>query len=896
MMHNNIDTPPRNLYTSDYQPFPDDTIHGSFVDRFEDLAKLFPDHLAVSDGTSNLTYRELNEAANLLAWQILENRGDRSERIAFFAGQNATSIITIWGILKSGRTYVALNPYFPAEKNHSLLIDLEIDALVTSNPYSQQTSQLQHLMPGLPVIDSIQTRKSRSDNPGLLISPAIPPYIGYTSGTTGKPKIIIHSTASLMEQQLQKTNEYGLCSMDHWAVLNPLSFGGGNFGLYGALLNGGAVCLYDIQSRGLSDIPDWINEQKITIINAPPPVFRNIFGSLDEENGFPSTRLIILSGDTMISRDVEITKTLFDNNCILSNMLAITEVGIVARHFINFAAAPDRVVPVGQPFEGLEVEIVDENGISVPLMQSGEIKIHSHFAATIIESGKEQTDRYTYDPKTGMYTMLTGDLGRFRQDGLLEHLGRKDNVVKINGLRIEFGEIEDSLYQHPGVMDAVVQTSKSDKDDELRLVAYLCLKPGQEVSQHELHDHLGQLLPYYMIPQKFMFLEKLPLNSNGKIDRQSLPEPVWDRTEPGNEFISPRTDLERKLVDIWRESLPNIPLGIRDNFFYLGGSSLQALQMLAAVEKELGPLYPLQTLVDHPTIEALAQLIDKTHTAQQHRSIILLREDGDKPGIFFVPGGARSAISVMATASLFPPGHLIFSLEYPGMEGYLAPLDRIEDLASFFVEQIISVQPSGPYYLAGFCLGGIIAFEMARQLKSRGSNVGFVAVLDSHPGRFYDTPQHRGIQYYLKRVRFLLTKVKSRDVITQLFKKRSPFQQSKHFQRKVSIASEDTTGDQQDDFAGHLKLDETSYKVFTNLQTARKTYRPKYFDGHGLIVSSSISQGTYRNALWEDLFKDQKTVYIPDTTHATIFANQKNLQQVAGLINGYIHDRSNKQH
>jgi acyl-coenzyme A synthetase/AMP-(fatty) acid ligase/thioesterase domain-containing protein/acyl carrier protein len=892
MMDNNDQTPPI-LYTKDYQPFPEEALHGTFVERFEGLVDLFPDHLALNDRSYNLTYRELNAASNLLAWQILEKRGDRSERVAFFAGHNATSIITLWGILKSGRTYVALNPFFPTEKNHSLIVDLEIDALVTSSQYDQLASQLLELMPDLPVIDSSQTKINRSDNPGLLISPSIPPYIGYTSGTTGKPKIIIHSTASLMEQQLQKNSDYGLCPTDHWALLNPLSFGGGNFGLYGALLNGGTVCMYDIQSRGLSDIPAWVNEQNISIINLAPPVFRNIFGSLEKKNKFPSTRLIILSGDTMISRDVEITKNLFDKNCILSNMLAITEVGIVARHYINFETPPERVVPVGQPFKGLEVEIVDENGVSVPPMQTGEIKVRTLFAATIIESGIEHTDRYTCDSKTGMYTMLTGDLGRLMQDGMLEHLGRIDNVVKINGLRIEFGEIEASLYQHPLVMDAVVQTSKSDKENALRLVAYLCLKPGQQVSQQELHDYLGQLLPYYMIPQKFMILERLPLNSNGKIDRQQLPEPVWDGSEAGQGIINPRTDLERKLVDIWRESLPNIPIGIMDNFFYLGGSSLQALQMLAAIEIELGPKYPLQTLVDHPTIEALAQLIENTHSAQQHRSIILLREDGDKPGIFFVPGGARSAISVMATASLFPPGHLIYSLEYPGMEGYLESLDRIEDLASFFIDQILSVQPSGPYYLAGFCLGGIIAFEMARQLKSRGLNVGFVAVLDSHPGRFYDTPQHRGIQYYLKRVRFLLTKVKSQDMVKQLFKNRSRTQQSKLFQRKDSIASEDTAGDQQDDFARHLKLDESSLKVFNNLLTARGTYRPKFFNGHGLIISSSISKGTFRNTLWKDLFKDHKTYFIPDTTHATIFSNQNNLQQIADLIYNYILEQSN---
>lgn len=885
---NTNDQTPSILFTPDYLPFPNDALQESFVDRFEDLVHLYPENLALSEGKLTWSYRELNEAANRIAWQILGERGERTERVAFFAGHTAESVITIWGILKSGRTYVALNPSFPAKKISQLIHDLRIDALVSGKSYELETRAILEIFPGLPVIDAEPSRGLRSDNPGLKINPANPPYIGYTSGTTGTPKLIIHSTASLMEQQNQKTCEYGLCSQDRWALLNPLSFGGGNFGLYGALLNGGAVCLFDIQKHGLGGIPQWVNDQRISIINVSPPVYRNIFGSLEEHFKFPSTRLIILSGDTMISRDVELTKVHFNKTCILSNMLAITEVGIVARHFIDLDTTPDRVVPVGRPFVGLKVEIVDENDSVLEAMQVGEIKVYSPFAADILESGGEQTGRYRSETIGGNYSIRTGDLGRFRQDGSLEHLGRKDQVVKINGLRVELGEIEASLYQHPLVMNAVVLASKTEGSSNLHLVAYLCLKPGYEVSQKEIHEYLRQLLPYYMIPQQYLFLDKLPLNSNGKVDRQALPEPVWDRSGFEWERIEPRTDLERKLVTIWKRSLPDLDPGIRDNFFFLGGSSLQALQMLAEVEKELGQGFPLQTLVDHPTIESLAQLIETESKSQEHRSIILLRGDGDHPGIFFIPGGARSAISVMATAALFPPGHLIYSLEYPGMEGYLEPLDRIEDLATFFVDQILSVQPSGPYYLAGFCLGGNIAFEMACQMKSRGFKVGLVAIMDSNPGRNYDSPDQRDVRYFLNRTKYFLTEVKPSDAIVQLLKKRN---KKKVWKRNFEKGSEIQAGlpvDQQDNGVNLLKLDEHSKTVYLYLQTARSKYTPQFFDGTGLIISSSISKGTYRNALWKDLIRNPKMCFIPDTTHATIFATQKNLQQIADLISAQI--------
>jgi acyl-coenzyme A synthetase/AMP-(fatty) acid ligase/thioesterase domain-containing protein/acyl carrier protein len=772
------------------------------------------------------------------------------------------------------------------DKLQALVSDLGISLLISTPSSAEMAAELHTRQAGLKVLEANVLESGRTDNPGVAISVDVPPYIGYTSGSTGKPKIISHHTRGLLDHQRVKTNEFGLVATDRWAILNPLSFGGGALGLYGALFNGATACLYDISSRGLQEIPAWMEKQAITIVNTPPPVFRNIFGGLPADLKFPSVRLILLSGDTMISQDVNLCRQHFSQDCTLSNMLALTEVGIVSRAFIKLSTETERTISVGYPFDGVEIKLFNETGQEVAPGEVGEIVVTSRFVShDPLDPSDVQSGRVRVDPISGLRAVPSGDLGRIREDGSLEYLGRKDSVVKIRGLRVETAEVEAVLYQHPKVKEAAVMALESKLSGEKTLVAYIVPQPGMPPSLKELRTYLPKQLPFYMVPALFVFLEKIPLNSNGKVDRALLPEPDWKQPVQGEYYISPRNSVEWRLVQFWREVLKLERVGIRHDFFALGGDSLQALQLMARIKSEWDLDLPLQTMISRPTIADLASLINELKPHPVRTSISALRTEGDRVTLFMVPGGARTGISLMKFASRLDPGFRIYAVEYPGMEGYLEPMDQIEALAEFFLQQIRSVQPHGPYHLIGPCLGGVIVFEMAQQLTANGEKVGLLAVLDSTPPAS-DAKQesYRTQGYYRKRLTSLLQagnfsallwglKSRLRRIKALLFL-RGMWMQLRH-------ATFKTKGQEWQDH----RLDAHSQVVFDKLKVAKDLYVPRPYPGHGLVILSESAKETPRPRLWAELLKEMDCFYIPETSHNNIFDSDSSLDEIGRLIN-----------
>ncbi len=307
------------------------------------------------------------------------SQGEGSETISFFAGYEMEAAIITWGILKTGKTYLVLNPDHPVDKLIELLKEAGVNAMVSSPTYQQACETLQNSIPGLSLIPLEHVTGKNEANPSVKIDPAVIPYINFTSGTTGKPKLLIHENHGLLEQQQAKVNELGLVSSDRWAQLNPLSFGGGGFSFYGALSIGARICLYDVVNMGLQNFPEWLRGEGITLMNMPPPVFRNIFGNMPEGEKFPSVRLILLGGDTMISRDIEIFQKHFSSSCHLLNYLGLTEVGIATRYFIDPQIDKGPIIPVGYPFKGVEVSIIGEDGRRVTCRGEGELVIKTSY-------------------------------------------------------------------------------------------------------------------------------------------------------------------------------------------------------------------------------------------------------------------------------------------------------------------------------------------------------------------------------------------------------------------------------------------------------------------------------------------------------------------------------------
>jgi non-ribosomal peptide synthetase component F len=301
-------------YPPSFNPFPTQETDGSLIGRFESMALLHPGNLAVCDQEIRYTYDELNTSANRLAHAILGAAGNQNKTIAFFAYHNAWSIVTILALLKAGKTYLALSPTFPQERLESLLRTVKASHVVSTPEATSLWKQLRKRIPSLGNISTEMIAEGKSENPGLLLDLAIPPYVSYTSGTTGIPKVILQENRGLLCQVRDYTNDFGLSPQDRFALFNPLSYGGGSFALWGALMNGASLHMYDIRNQGLQEIPGWIAREAISVLNMPPPVFRNIFGNLVPGFSVPSVRVIVLAGDTMINRELEIVRQHFSQS------------------------------------------------------------------------------------------------------------------------------------------------------------------------------------------------------------------------------------------------------------------------------------------------------------------------------------------------------------------------------------------------------------------------------------------------------------------------------------------------------------------------------------------------------------------------------------------------------
>ncbi len=375
----------------------------------------------------------------------------------------------------------------------------------------------------------------------------------------------------------------------------------------------------------------------------------------------------------------------------------------------------------------------------MPIGVAGELYIGGDILARDYVGRPDLTaERFLRDPFAAAATARlykTGDLARWRADGHLEYLGRNDFQVKVRGYRIEPGEIEAALSQQPGVQTAVVQVLP-DRAGNKRLVAYLLSAwPESERAElpAQLRRALRQRLPDYMIPERFVLLAQLPLTPSGKIDRRALPAPDSE-VVAAREFVPPRDALELRLAQLWQQTLDLYPIGITDNFFELGGHSLLAVRLASEIQAWTGRELPLATLFQHATVEQLAHLLrQQTTTAvglAENRSLVCLQPAGSQSPFFCVHPGGGHVLLYLDLARSLDDDRPFYGLQSAGLDGQAEPLTDIGEMASRYLVEIKTVQPAGPYYLGGWSMGGMVAFEMARQLQANDETVALLALID----------------------------------------------------------------------------------------------------------------------------------------------------------------------
>lgn len=757
---------------------------------FEARAAAVPEAPAVVLGDARWTYRELNERSNQLA-RLLKDEGVGPEvRVGICLDRSPELWMAVLGVLKAGGAYVPLDPTHAreaTERNAFVLRESGVSLIVTCQRLANSLDGGDIRRIVLDGDAATRLRAQSTENLPKSASAENLAYVLYTSGSTGRPKGVMVTHRNLVNAYYGWEAAYGLggepaLSDGRGGPRSHLQMASFAFDVFAgdtvrALCSGGklVVCPKEILLDPARLI-DLMRREEVDIAEFVPVVFRELIQYAEQHGeslGF--FRLAIVGSDAWYAADHRRARRVLGSHARLVNSYGLTETTIDSSYFEGEvdSLADTALVPIGRPFANVRLYVLDERRQPAPVGVPGELYIGGDGVSRGYVNAELNAERFLPDPFGGHGARLfrTGDRARWRPDGQLEFLGRADDQVKIRGFRIEPSEVEQCLREHPKLAEAAVVVRQRTAGDP-RLVAYVVGKNGSPPDLAETRRFLGQRLPDYMIPSAVVALERMPLTNSGKIDRQALPDPDWNRASLCGEFIAPRTELEEKLAAIWGEVLGVQRVGVEDNFFDLGGSSLLALRLTSRLRSALGVDLPLAALFTSPTVAGLAAAIENlsasggrsesvapadplrlfdafvlhgygeaeamaglraaAQSPGQRRSLVPLRPGGGEPPLFCVHGLGGHVACFLPLARALSGTRPVYGFQGQGLEADEEPHDSIEAMASLYTRELQEAQPHGPYLLCGWSLGGLIALEMAQKLAAQGQATALVALLDSY--------------------------------------------------------------------------------------------------------------------------------------------------------------------
>jgi amino acid adenylation domain-containing protein len=599
--------------TGTFVEFKKEEIERSIPERFEKIARVYPERIAVKTFDQILTYGKLNADSNHLASVILARQGNRAEPVALLFEDLAGMANAMLGVLKAGKFFVLLDPRLPKSRIRTILMDSQAELVIADQQNAQMARELTDAGGQNLILQRIESL-SIPDTLRPKISPSAIAYVVYTSGSTGQPKGVIQNHRNLLHRVLVRTNTKHLCKNDSMAHLTSAN-SNAITNIFLALLNGAKLVPFNAQCEGMLALARWLKRERISYCRIASPLFRRLCEILTGDEKFPDLRLIELTSETVQKSDIDCYKRYFARGSVLSIPLSSTETGLLTEYVITHdIEITGGQVPVGFPAQDKEILLLDETGGKIGHNTTGEIVVRSRYLSPGYWRRPDLTQaKFKPDPDNGEKRLyFGGDLGLMLPDGCLIHKGRKDFRVRVRGHGVETAEVEKALLTHPAVKEVVVM-SRQNESGEARLVAYFT-SPNQTASQlwpraSQLRSWLKQRVPDYMIPSAFVLLDTMPLTRNGKVDRPALPEPGQSRPELDTPFVAARTLIEEDLAKIWAEVLSLDQLGVHDNFFDLGGHSLAATRVISQVIKRFQAEVPLQALLSAPTVAEMAAMI-----------------------------------------------------------------------------------------------------------------------------------------------------------------------------------------------------------------------------------------------------------------------------------------------
>jgi amino acid adenylation domain-containing protein len=761
-------------------PFPaDQGVHT----LFEEQAARTPEATALDDGTQRLTYRELNDRAGRVSAALRARGVVPDENVGVCLERSVDFIVAILAVLKAGAAYLPLDPAYPRERLAVMIRDakarvtLARSALECGSPLPLWTSEANRsastssptpartttedpaalhaskaaedcrtpkppvALEGAPteVLDfATLLAAPATDSPAPHVTGASIAYVMFTSGSTGAPKgaEVRHRGISRL---VLNTDYVQFSTTDVVAHASNICFDAATFEIWGALLNGARLTLLPKESLlSPSALAQEIAARGITVLFLTTPLFHSLAQAGPDI--FGSLRYLVVGGDALSPEAARAVLTSARPPAHLVNGYGPTETTTFAIcHHV--AAVPEGAssIPIGKPIANTRVYLLDAQRAQVRPGERGEIHIGGPGVARGYASRRGLTaerfipDPFSTDPEARLY--CTGDLGRYLPDGTIEFAGRVDDQVKIRGFRVEPGEIELALQQHPLVGQCKVRAVPGAAAEKM-LVGYVTPRNSHAPAEDDLRAFLSTRLPEFLVPAAFVVLPQLPLTPSGKIDIQALPAPALQvAARAAVEIADP---LEREIAGFWTRILKRDHLSPTDDFFLSGGHSLLAIQLIGQLRDRFGVDVPVRQLFEAPTIRGLAGYISE-HQPKPAEYVLqngvqIQRGEKHRRPLFLVPGGWGGDIEFLVYAQL--ARQIDMALPVYGLRARFSDTDplgfpSVETMAAAYVKEVRGVQPEGPYLLGGECVGGIIAYEMARQLEEAGAEVKLLLALDT---------------------------------------------------------------------------------------------------------------------------------------------------------------------
>lgn len=773
-----------------------------------------PQAIAVRCNDEVLTYQQVEMQSNQLARFLKEQGVQPGDRAALFLPRSVRSVVALLAFSKAGAAYLALDITLPGARIAELLSDSNPAIVITDSSVREKLPAGSNVIQ-LDMVAEIIAKCSDAPVVSGIDNSAVF-YILYTSGSTGKPKGLLNLHRGVVNYLHFMREIYQLGAEDSILQLTSLGFDLSIFEIFGFLSYGATVHMMDdLQMRD----PDYINLQieshHISCISAVPTMLRALSESKAAHPGYEHhPKWIFPAGEALLRSDVELIRKAYSNSTKIVNLYGPSECSICQSTYL----VPDNLstdlqgIPIGRPVNNTNSYILDKYLQPVPLGCRGELFIGGVGVGSGYLNRPELTaEKFlpdSFHPARVMYR--TGDIVRQTQDGTIHFIGRKDDQVKIRGYRVELGEIEAIIAGYPGVKDAAVRLWKDGRNSIL--AAYITVHPDSGLElEKSLHEYLNEHLPFYMLPSVIQIMPTLPYTATGKVDKRALPEPGNDKIE--NSYLAPRDETEKNLVSIWEKVLDVKKIGIRDNFFELGGHSLLAVRMFSMIQKEFGKSIPLVILFKDATIQALATFLENG-MEPGYEGVVPISEKGGGSALFVMPAGLYMEKLAHALGTDNP----VYAL-YPVKNGKQIYRDSIQAVAEIYYRNLVGFKQSGPYNLLGHSADGWFALELARLLRSRGHEVGFLGMIDSYPPGY-------GLKVpFADRIQPHLDELKKKNLVDKIkYLVRSAERESKRRKR----ASED---------ARIIKLHRLEAKAMEGRRLLLRTYNPEPYDGDMILFS-----------------------------------------------------------